>query len=248
MKWYADAVAPDGSGFIAYHAELRWRSAALRLASVMRIPPHGPPCTSTARARAAPRLEDGVLVWPPSRLLPGARWESRQRAFEAPLLERGGRRLTWFCAAPAARVSVGGADAGLGYAERIETTLAPWNLPIGELRWGRFVSESASLVWIDWQGPHPLRLVFHDGVLAERAAVDGARVSTVSSILSVGAPRVLRDGPLGSTALGTIPLLRGSLPARLLALHETKWLCPGTLHDRHGTHEGWVVHEVVRWP
>jgi hypothetical protein len=150
--------------------------------------------------------------------------------------------------APAARVTRGGRDAGLGYAERIETTLAPWNLPIRELRWGRFVSEGASLAWIDWGGPYPLRLVLHDGRVSENAAVDDAHVTTRTSLLSLERPRVLREGPIGTTALARVPLVRDALPVRLLALSETKWISRGTLHDLHGRHEGWAIHEVVRWP
>ena len=32
-------------------------------------------------------------------------------------------------------------------------------MPIRVLRWGRFHAEGRSLVWIQWEGPVPLRLV-----------------------------------------------------------------------------------------
>jgi protein-S-isoprenylcysteine O-methyltransferase Ste14 len=37
-------------------------------------------------------------------------------------------------------------------------------------------------------------------------------------------------------------------PARILAVDERKWCAHATLEDASGTDEGWVIHEVVRWP
>lgn len=251
MKWYADAVAPDGTALIAYHAELRWRGAAVRLGSVLRAPAQGEVAVLvTARPGRAPVFSDATLTWPASRLFSGGRWTPLALPFARTLLSRGGRTLDWSCVAPAARVVIEGDGQleGLGYAERLEMTLAPWRLPIRELRWGRFVSDRASMTWIDWQGEAPLRLVLHGGRVAAQASVDERHVATAEATLTLAAPRVLRDGPLGTLLLSHVPLVGKSLPARLLSLHETKWLARGVLEDRAGRHEGWVIHEVVRWP
>ena len=50
-------------------------------------------------------------------------------------------------------------EEGTGYAERLELSIRPWRLPIRELRWGRFVSEGASMAWIDWQGADPTEVI-----------------------------------------------------------------------------------------
>ena len=62
-----------------------------------------------------------------------------------------------------------GLRSGLGYAERLVLTIPPWKLPIETLRWGRFLSPSDWIVWIDWQGEHPQTIVYRNGA---RVAVD----------------------------------------------------------------------------
>jgi hypothetical protein len=122
---------------------------------------------------------------------------------------------------------------GLGYVEVLTLTLPPWRLPIDELRWGRFCAADGGAVWIEWRGPHPLKL----GLL------DGAPAPFMPERLGLRDHRVLRSGRIGETALAMIPRL-DRLPGRVLGLSETKWLSRGALAGS----EGWAIHEVVRWP
>ncbi len=57
----------------------------------------------------------------------------------------------------------------------------------------------------------------------------------------------LRSGAIGKTALARVPGL-DRFPIRILAVDEHKWCARGTLEDEKGRDEGWVIHEVVRWP
>ena len=53
---------------------------------------------------------------------------------------------------------------GAGYAERLEVTIAPWALPVPRGPLGRWIAGSGrSLVWIVWEGAHPLALAWLDG-------------------------------------------------------------------------------------
>jgi len=66
---------------------------------------------------------------------------------------------------------------------------------------------------------------------------DGARLSLDCSL-------VLRQGPLGSTALSVIPGIRQTFPARMLQVNETKWRSQGRLECPGGsTVQGWAIHE-----
>jgi hypothetical protein len=132
----------------------------------------------------------------------------------------------------------------------LELTLPPWRLPIWELRWGRFVTHGHSLVWNHWKGPRPLSFVALDGATGEAAEVSETRVVVGGSgaVLEMREPRVLRSGRLGQTALSKIPLVREHLPLRMLQVRETKWLSRAALSVDGATHEGWAVHELVRWP
>ncbi|MBZ5583885.1 MAG: hypothetical protein LAQ30_17075 [Acidobacteriia bacterium] len=71
---------------------------------------------------------------------------------------------------------------------------------------------------------------------------DGARLILDRSL-------VLRQGPLGSTALSAIPGIRETVPLRLLQVDECKWRSRARL-ERTGEPpvEGWAIHERVEWP
>jgi|SRR5437588_3507654 len=83
--------------------------------------------------------------------------------------------IEWHCVHPRARTTVDLGDGvviqGLGYVERLEMTVAPWNLPLEGLRWGRFLSDSGSVVWIDWQGEYVRKIVLENGALGSVTAV-----------------------------------------------------------------------------
>lgn len=126
--------------------------------------------------------------------------------------------------------------AGLGYVERLEMTLPPWQLPIEELRWGRFTAESADAAWIEWRGPQPLRLAWRNG-----AEVDSVDVAFKGR-------STLREGPLAKTVFSKVPVLRKSLPVAMLSVDETKWRSRATLQVPGADPvSGWAIHEVVKW-
>ena len=83
--------------------------------------------------------------------------------------------VRWRCLQPRSRATVNLASGkvvkGLGFLERLDMTLAPWKLPIQELRWGRFLSDRESLVWIDWRGSQACRIVLQNGILVQATSV-----------------------------------------------------------------------------
>lgn len=251
-KWYLDAVTDDGEVFIAYHAQLTWRRLAVRWASLLSRAPGGEATTASTLRGGAPPERDGACVRLRSRaLFLSGTWEGLDPPYEAELL--GGRdgRVLWRCVAPRARVAFTPADgrprSGLGYAEELELTVAPWKLPIDELLWGRFTSDAGSLVWIEWRGKEPRRLVLRDGSVVEHAQIeDGAVLLRGGERLSLAERVTLRDGRIGRTVLAAIPGAR-DLPGALLAAEETKWLSRGTLTDGRAVSSGWAIHERVRF-
>ena len=138
---------------------------------------------------------------------------------------------------------------GLGYVERLEMTIAPWELPLRTLRWGRFGSACDSVVWIDWRGEFRRSLAYVNGRPARAKSVeDGCVEFEDGSRLVMGPPLVLRQGPLGATALSAIPHL-GSTPARVLRVTESKWRSPARFEPAgRSAVEGWAIHEKVEWP
>ena len=209
-------------------------------------------------------MEGDTLTWSSMPLRVHGAWLAVARPLEGTLFASDDGRVEWRCLQPASLVAlrVGDADgepsravAGLGYAEHLTLTIPPWRMPIRELHWGRFVSslddaaEHASLVWIDWRGPHAARHVYLDGVSVE-AEVSVERVVVAGgATLSLDRRDVLREGVLGATVLDAIPELAKRVPGNMLGVHERKWRSRGVL-ERPGRPpvEGWAIHEVVRWP
>jgi hypothetical protein len=153
---------------------------------------------------------------------------------------------------PRARARVlladGGAIEGLGYVERLDMTLRPWELPIRELRWGRFLSENAAVVWIEWRGARPLALLSCNGALIGELELGDQSVAWGRGRLELETGPVLRDGVLGATALARVPLLALLAPRAIREVHENKRLRPGKLVDSDGRVEtGWAIDEVVRF-
>lgn len=191
----------------------------------------------TAIGGSDPIVHDGGIGWSNPALGVEGRWTALDESIEQTVFESAEGRVHWRCLQPRSRVKlrVGGREvSGLGYAEHVVLTIAPWDVPLRTLQWGRFVHESGYLVWIHWDDRKLCWSSDDDVTIAD---------------LHLAQTRTLRDGPLGSAALASAPGLRSTLPARMLAVHETKRISRARLiRGPHAGAEGWAIHEVVEWP
>ncbi|HEU4886840.1 MAG TPA: hypothetical protein VFV49_03065 [Thermoanaerobaculia bacterium] len=243
-KWYVDCVSDAGDVCIAYWLRLGWRSVALTFVSSLLFV-DGKLTTRSGLSRAiAPHVDGDVLSWATNGI--DVQMQRRASAVSASLL---GDVVRWRCELPAAdgHIRVGGTTVrGRGYAEVLTLAAAPWKLPIEELRWGRFIGERSSAVWIDWRGAHPLTFVASSGRRADAATVDDSRISFDGRDLTLDDPKIIRDAPLRET-LEEVPLLSRMMPRRLNAMQECKWRSRGTLRGEGSSDHGWSIHEVVRF-
>jgi hypothetical protein len=132
---------------------------------------------------------------------------------------------------------------GRGYVEVLEMTLPPWTLSIRELRWGRWLSDGTSLVWIDWRGARPLTLILEqDREVRGAVADDGVELEGGRRLLLTPL-RTIRDGRLGETALEGIPKIRDAVQPSFLGAVEQKWLGRGVLEP--GGETGQAIYERV---
>ncbi|HEY1954222.1 MAG TPA: prolipoprotein diacylglyceryl transferase family protein [Polyangiaceae bacterium] len=250
-KWYMDCVSEDGETIVLYTARLRWRAITLHYGNLLIRPPGEPPRSETTmRAQTEPSLAGDVLAWSSPALGVSARWSSLEAPAEATMFDSTEGTVAWRCLGARARAEITLGDRvvrGLGYAEHLVLTIEPWRLPIDELRWGRFVGERSSLVWIDWRGPHEKQLVLLDGKAVGRTTIDDRSVVADGVKLDIDPGGELRRGAIGGTALARVPGL-DRFPTRILALDEQKWCARATLEDAHGKDRGFAIHEVVRWP
>lgn len=252
-KWYLDCVTCDGSAFIGYAASLSWKGLSLSYSSVLRYrPEEGVRTDTTLEEFSTPEAAGQTIRWSSPRLRVEGTWEADARPLSRTLLESDAGGIEWNCLHPRAHASirVGGTRLeGLGYVEQLSMTIPPWRLPFEELRWGRFLSEADSLVWIDWRGGDSLNLSFHNGVRVEGALPSDKEFTAGAVRLDLGESTVLRDGVLGDTVLPSIPGVGRLFPFRILRTRECKWLSRGVLKSSNAeVGNGWAIHEVVRWP
>ncbi len=250
-KWYLDCATDDGRACIAYWVSLAWHTLSLTWQNVAVFCPDGSRSQRSSLARAsAPLVREGGISWPDTlgshiEIAPCA------RPIEARLYECASGCVDWRAEAPAAMVDAEfhelGRIAGPGYVERIVMTVPPWRLPIRELRWGRWVDASArrSVVWIDWRGREPQTRVFVDGTCAPDPVVRDDAINAGTSTLTIGATHTLHERSL-EDIVATIPPLRALVPARLLALRQSKWCSAAGLSVGNGQPvSGRAIHEKV---
>ncbi len=250
-KWYADCTSEEGDAVIVYHAELRWRRLAIHYASVL-FHRDGQPAESqfSLHKHAPPQLKDGAIEWPGTGC-----WRDIGTGVRELLYESAAGSVEWNCVAPraAASVQVEGVlpVRGWGYAEHLQVSIAPWKMPIRQLRWGRFVNSTDAMVWIDWCGAHNKQVVYLNGKAVDAAAIGDREIVLANheGVLSLDAAIALRDGLLGATALSMFPNLDRIFPKSVLQTRECKWLSHAVLR-RPGRPDsaGMAIHEVVEWP
>lgn len=236
---------------IAYAAWLRmgpfrWRYSAILLRDERH--PDAAPITSSKFGEAAePQVRADAVRWSCTSLASTGTWHAAQRGPSVTLCPG----VEWHCLMPRADACVevaGEAWQGLGYVECIEMRVPPWRLPIEELRWGRWIGDQSSMVWIEWKGGNTRRWILHNAVSIPSLALDDSCVRADAANLTLAQTTTLRDGELASTVLNAAPCLRRLSPPRMLQTRETKWISEGILSAPGAAVErGWAIHEVVKF-
>ena len=252
-KWYLDCVSDGGEVFIAYVASLRWQVLQLNYSSTLHRQCDGQTETNTSlRESPAPQVAGSSIEWSSSALNVTGTWTALAQPVQRVLLESEAGSLEWNCRQPKATAEIcignGQRMTGLGYVEHLKMSIPPWQLPIKELRWGRFLSNNDALVWIDWRGATTLNLVLYNDVQIKDVPITDRGFTAGEVALVLEENVVVREGPLIKTTLSMIPGIRRLFPLKVLRTHECKWLGRGTLKKTSGEAvTGWAIHEVVRW-
>jgi hypothetical protein len=249
-KWYLDCVTTAGDAAIVYAGRVTLGPMSVPYFELLTAPAGGPAARLrrvSGRARITAAGRELALEAAPLRVT--GRWTPRHAPIDASLLDDARGRITWRCRQPGGlatlRLPDGSTLDGLGYAEELEMTVAPWALPFDELRWGRFVNDRRSVVWIDWRGRLDRRWVWADGAAVDASVVDRDRVAWPGATVEIEPGRVLRHDRIGKTVAGALAVC---LPRRVSQAVETKWVSQAVLRDDRGAAEtGWVIHEAVRW-
>ncbi|HRH45534.1 MAG TPA: hypothetical protein PKY82_28100 [Pyrinomonadaceae bacterium] len=141
---------------------------------------------------------------------------------------------------------------GLGYAEKLDLEIDPQNLPFDTLRWGRFTANETSIVWIEWRGEIPLKVVYLNGVKYENVEIseESIQIHDVNLELKLTESLELRKGSLLDTVFKNLHWLIKRFPLKMLSTFECKWRSKGVLVDKKAEKSiknGWAIHEIVIW-
>lgn len=254
-KWYFDCVTPEGHVFIGYLGHLRWKSLAVHFQSALvHRNRDGTRETFSWRRGTPPHIQQNSVQWNSKALRISGAWSALESSVETRIFESQEGNVDWQCVQPRARatVRIGTAKGlhGFGYAEHLRLTIPPWRMPLKELRWGRFLSESESVVWIDWRGGYSRRIVLLDGCQVQAEKITDRQVvfEGNEAVLDLDEICVLREGTLAEGALHIPRKLTALLPFQALSIHECKWRSRGVLRRGNAAPStGWAIHEVVQW-
>jgi len=253
-KFYADLVTADGQYFIGYSALLRLGRIKLSYAATLYHPAMtgistGPVLTYHGR----PIADDSGLAWSNPALGFDGRWRPLAAATKLVLHKTSKGCVEWNCQQPAARVHLrtqsGKQYDGLGYAEFLNLTIPPWQLGLRNLFWGRFISETHSVVWIEWQGEYPFTELICNGQRIADARICENSVKCDEFVLTFEREATIRQGSVGETFISKIPSAIRVAHIEFFGGREQKFLSRGNLNLENGSQStGWVIHERVSWP
>lgn len=254
-KWYLDCIDVNGNCFIGYSAILKWKSLNINYSNILLYDnSNGLQVDTTLEKLNSPNLHNKCLRWQPSKLKIQGTWHSIDNPISRCLLNSDSGTVNWLCNQPKAKAEIllknNRMCSGLGYSEKLEMTIKPWKLPIKELRWGRYLSENDTIIWINWKGPQSLNLLIYNGKQIKNAIISDKHLNFNQGefLLSFSDTIVLREGNLISTALSKLPLIESIFPNKILHTYECKWRSKGILKAKNNLiSSGWIIHEVVKW-
>ena len=252
-KYYVDFVTSEGHYFIGYSAQMNWVGIEVNYRATIHHPSiHGVKSGPSLSSRDGPMLDDSVLTWNNRKLGFDGHWRQLSSAASHILHQEDDGLVEWNCLQPSARAQLTTASGtifeGLGYVEYLNLTVPPWHLGLRVLLWGRFVSEHHSVVWIEWQGKHPLTLLLCDGQRIANPRISDDNVRCDDFELSLVRADTIRVGSIGETLVSKIPSVLRTAPVEFLGGREEKYVSRGRLAFGDGSnHKGWVIHERVSW-
>lgn len=247
-KWYLDLVTVDGRFAIAYHAAVSIGGVHTCIAGLLVDGGDASPIRWRVRAgrMAAPELAGDELRWRVGGLGLGVELRGMDASHERRLLQTDAGSIDWWCVMPRARALLRTRDTtleGLGYVERIEIEgILPWKIPADEIRWGRYLDETGSIVWIDWRGECPRRVVLDNGEpVSVSDLTDESIVFCNGDRLALTDSRAIDATTLGEI-LGPFEALRAATRP-LRHVRQIRWCSVGEVRRTGTNRKGWALHE-----
>lgn len=166
-KWYLDFISNDGEAFILYSAELYWHGYKFPYASILHYTPYIGISFESHLGKTHKQIKTGdTIVWSDDKFGINGIWTSKNSEIIERLFELDSRYLDWHCHQPSSEVILevnGKKLTGSGYVENLIMTVYPWDIPMNELKWGRFIGGNNSIVWIEICHNNPRKWLWING-------------------------------------------------------------------------------------
>jgi hypothetical protein len=252
-KLYLDCIDNQGNCFIIYWAKAEFFLFRFTYSGLLFCDADGLTIErSTLRKSTEPEI-DGTIIFNNKFLRTGI---SLSRS-DNPIMkliykDSKNNELIWDCHHPRAIAEInynGSISKGLGYAETLLCPINPVDLPVDELRWGRFLSDSHTLIWIHWKGSYPLNNIFLNGIEYNDAIFENDSVIFNDGIyrLKFSEIQTIRNGRL-SGLFSKMKFLKVFFSSRLLKTVEIKYKAKTILSGDTGfLSDGWSLFEIVTW-
>lgn len=255
-KWFLDFVTEEGEVYIFYAAQMKWHHITIPYKSMLTF-------SSAAGKKQKVRFYNvrlpvnygKIINWKDNGFKVEGAWQANTTPIAAQLFESGEGKLQWSCFQPSSIVKVKINDAelsGMGYAEQLTLSIEPWKIPMDMLRWGRFVSNDNSIVWIEIKGNYSKQWLWHNGDKIDNAEITDEQIIVPSKNihLVMNKKELIESEKIISKVVRRIlrflPGFNRTVPLHFLAADEYKWISRAEFYkDGLLESEGWVINERV---
>lgn len=257
-KWYLDFVGDNGEALICYAAKLTWHGFTANYTSLIhKVPGEEVRVSTHFRKFQLPLKKDGIITWQDDKLEVEGSWEAVAKPIENRIYDSGNGYLDWKCYQPASRVKLkikGRMLEGIGYAEQLVLTALPWNIPMNQLRWGRFHSPMDTLVWIELREKDKIQWLWLNGEIIPDGIIENDRVSSREGDFQLILDRttVLESEKkiyqVVQKLLKFLPGFNKIMPVKFLMANNNKWLSKGEFQKGGSENvQGIAIHEWVNF-
>lgn len=248
-KWYADIIDKETDDVtIVYMGEIEWNILKLGFTNILQFLERKKLISeATFSNYHKPTLEKEIFHINSMQIQ--GEWISKGELITEKLYENQDGYILWECFIPHAVGEIKFDDKvnkGFGYVERLTMTLKPWQIPINILRWGRFLCENHSIIWIRWHGEEEKFLIYHNQVKYVDGIINDELIEFGNYRLVLCEKNTLRNGPLIKTVFDEFSWIKKIFPSGVLYMNECKWQTWSELYENNSPiAQDWSIHENV---
>ena len=259
LKWYLDCVNDKGEAIIIYAASLKFHGVKVPYNSII-YSTNNQKFIHKSRFRnlSFPKINGNSIIFNDKKYSISGSWKSSANEIHTRLFNSDNGTLDWHCLQPRSKsIVIIGKDnkfEGFGYAENLSLTIEPWKIPMTQLRWGRFTSETDYLVWIEIKSNPIKKWIWHNGSPISNCEISDEKITIKKTGIQLlfTNRRIIESEKkifnIAKSLLSLIPRISNTITADFLNADETKWLSLGIL-KQNGIikSQGWIIHEWVEF-